>query len=484
MNRYSCLLLFGISLSLIQCQTAPDYQEVPRVIKGNEAIVSGQIQQPQQQASLTVQVLRNNDQQTLRADQQGNFQDTFTLRHPSFVQLVHRGQSSYGFIKPGDSLYLTFQSGALASTLEFSGNRKRPNNYLARKQQYVDTLGPQSRRAQNQWFTQEPEAFSQSLDSLKNYYQAFYQDYFREQLPSEVFHQLEQANINHYFYRQKKLYPGYYRRLKTGRYPDVSEEFKQYQDKVSFQKARLFGVPSYQRYVRSVVNRRAQKRMEEKKEKARSVILKNVVEETLPNDTLQARVLGRFLLQSLKTNGPTSVQGVLSYYRQLPHSKPMMERLDGYLQRWSRIAEGQPAPGFSYPSFSGDTVSLESLKGSYVYIDAWATWCKPCIKEIPYLKTLQDAYERDEVRFVSISLDDAADRGKWRRLVETRDLQGLQLFAGGEAFDADFARDYLINSIPRFILIGPDGRVVDPKAQRPSGNIQVRLDKLLSKGAG
>lgn len=478
------ILLLGLMLSIVECQRKPEHQDVPRVLPGKKFLITGRVKQAQDPGAITLQILRNNGQQSLEIDEDGTFQDTFELKHPSFIQLVYQGQSSYGFAKPGDSLHLAFTSGAFPGSLTFGGNRSKPNNYLVNKKQFVDTLGPQSRKAQNQWYTQEPKAFSQSLDSLKTHYQAFYRKYFQKQLPSEEFHQLEQANINHYFYRQKKLYPGYYRRLKTGRYPDVSEAFKQYQDKVSYQKARLFGVPSYQRFVRSVVNKRAQKRMDEKKEKARSVILKNVVEETIPNDTLQARVLGRFLLQSLKTNGPTSVQGVLSYYRQLPHSEPMMRRLDGYLQRWRRIAEGQPAPAFAYPSAKGDTVSLESLKGSYVYIDAWATWCKPCIKEIPYLKTLQDAYDRDEVRFVSISLDDAADRGKWRRLVETRNLQGLQLFAGGEAFDADFARDYLIYSIPRFILIGPDGRVVDPKAQRPSGNIQVRLDKLLSESSG
>lgn len=481
MKLYHTILLIVVTICFMQCRSGPNYQEVNRVAEGNQAILTGKIDGNEITQPVTIQVLRSNTQHELKPGKDGQLADTLSFRQPSYIKLVHQGQSAYGFLKPGDSLHFNFKSHKLTTSLTYSGNRPEPNNYLVAKQRFSDTIGPQSRREEHEKYTQKPEAFAQSIDSLMNQYQSFYQAFFQDQLPSETFHKLEQANIQYHFYRQKQLYPNNYRRLTTGRYPDLSEEFKGYKDKVSLNQARLFAVPSYQRYLRSIVNRRAQQRIEENQDKARTVIVKNVVESTIPNDTLKARVLGRFLLQSLKTNGPNSVQGVLAYYRQLPHSKGMMKRMDQYLERWKRIAKGQSAPDFAYPSFEGDTVRLANLRGSYVYIDAWATWCGPCIKEIPHLKTLQQQYKPEQVRFVSISLDKASDEAKWREFVKKRELKGLQLFANGKAFQAEFAKDYLINSIPRFILIGPEGRIIDPNAPRPSQDISLRLDNLLSK---
>ncbi len=480
MKVYHLLFIMVFPFYLTQCETSSEYQKVKPVINGKKVILTGTIEGKPNADPVSIQVLRSNSQHVLKPNQKGHFTDTIPLAKPSYIQIVNKGQSAYGFLKPGDSLNLSFQNNELVNTLNFSGNSPRPSNYLVAKQLFADTIGPQNRREQRQKYTQKPSAFAKLLDSLKNQYKSFYQSYFKDQLPSKAFHNLEQANLNYKFYRQKQQYPNNHRRLTTGRYPDLPAGFKDYKDEIFMKSSRLFAVPAYQQYLRYIVNNKAQQRIEENQDKARTVIVRNVVEATIPNDTLKARVLGRFLLQSLKTNGPASVQGILAYYRQLPHSQGMMNQIDKYLSRWKRIAEGQPAPGFAYPTIGGDTVSLADLKGSYVYIDVWATWCKPCIQQIPYLKTLQQAYKPKDVRFVSISLDQTRKQNKWRRFVKKRDLGGIQLFANGEGFNSSFAQSYVVNSIPRFILIGPEEKIIDPMAQRPSGNIQVRLDSLLA----
>jgi thiol-disulfide isomerase/thioredoxin len=138
------------------------------------------------------------------------------------------------------------------------------------------------------------------------------------------------------------------------------------------------------------------------------------------------------------------------------------------------MAKGTPSPKFeNYTDFKGGKKSLDSFKGKYVYMDIWATWCGPCIREIPFLNTLEKEYHNKNIAFVSISTDESRRSGgsweaaenKWKKFVKAKQLTGTQLWAGQ---DYDFQQAYQINSIPRFILIDPQGNIVDANAPRPS----------------
>ncbi len=125
------------------------------------------------------------------------------------------------------------------------------------------------------------------------------------------------------------------------------------------------------------------------------------------------------------------------------------------------------APDFNYPTPEGKMVSLKSLRGKYVYIDVWATWCAPCVAEIPSLKKLETYYKDKNIHFVSISVDNKQQKREWLNFVEKNNLKGIQLMADND-FKSDFIKKFGISAIPRFILIGPDGAIIDNNAKRPS----------------
>lgn len=137
------------------------------------------------------------------------------------------------------------------------------------------------------------------------------------------------------------------------------------------------------------------------------------------------------------------------------------------------------APEFDYLNHAGGNVKLSDLKGKYVYIDVWATWCGPCRAEIPSLKKVEEQYDGKNIEFVSISVDVLKDFEKWKTFVTDKALGGTQLFADKD-WKSDFVRAFNINSIPRFLLIGPDGIVIDSNAARPSDvKLIEKLDSLL-----
>ena len=146
------------------------------------------------------------------------------------------------------------------------------------------------------------------------------------------------------------------------------------------------------------------------------------------------------------------------------------------------MGKGKPSPKFeNYVDFKGGKKSLDSFKGKYVYIDVWATWCGPCIREIPSLKSIEKEFHKKNIEFVSISTDESRRNGgsweaaekKWRDFVKEKQMSGVQLWSGQ---DYSFQQAYQISGIPRFILIDPKGNIVDANAPRPS---DPRLKTLL-----
>lgn len=150
------------------------------------------------------------------------------------------------------------------------------------------------------------------------------------------------------------------------------------------------------------------------------------------------------------------------------------------------MGKGKPSPKFeNYINIKGGKNSLEDYKGKYVYIDVWATWCGPCIQQIPYLQSLEKEYKNKNIEFISISTDEERRSGgsweaaeqKWRKFVNEREMSGVQLWSGK---DISFQQAYQITGIPRFILLDPEGKIVNANAPRPSDpQLKELLNSLL-----
>lgn len=145
----------------------------------------------------------------------------------------------------------------------------------------------------------------------------------------------------------------------------------------------------------------------------------------------------------------------------------------------SRKMNNSKAPNFDYENHAGGKTTLESLKGKYVYVDVWATWCGPCRAEIPSLKKMEADFHGKNIAFVSVSVDAEKDHDKWKTFVTEKELSGVQLYAGKTVL-SEFIKTFEVNTIPRFILIDPAGNVVDADAARPSDpKLKQQLDSLL-----
>ncbi|MEO8934743.1 MAG: TlpA disulfide reductase family protein [Xanthomarina sp.] len=170
---------------------------------------------------------------------------------------------------------------------------------------------------------------------------------------------------------------------------------------------------------------------------------------------------------SLTLNANRDIEPMLNFYKRY---------LTDAINLKIELPEGAPSPTFEdFENIDGTTTSLKDLKGKYIYIDVWATWCGPCLAEVPALKALEKEYSQRNIHFVSLSIDDDRSHGgswdkahsAWKAMITDKELSGIQIFAP-KGWQTPFIEAYKIKGIPRFILIDPNGNIVTPDAPRPS----------------
>ena len=143
------------------------------------------------------------------------------------------------------------------------------------------------------------------------------------------------------------------------------------------------------------------------------------------------------------------------------------------------LLPGDIAPDFSGRTLEGKLISLKDFKGKVVYVDVWATWCGPCVEEIPYAKKLHSAFQEDKVIFLNVSVD--RSREAWKKmLVKEKDWLGTHIILDQREHDT-FARNYKVIGIPKYLLIDQTGKIVSADASRPSSkSIKEEITSLLT----
>jgi thiol-disulfide isomerase/thioredoxin len=121
---------------------------------------------------------------------------------------------------------------------------------------------------------------------------------------------------------------------------------------------------------------------------------------------------------------------------------------------------------------------LSNYKGSVVYVDFWASWCAPCIDEIPASKKMQNTLEDTNVKFLFISID--RDEKSWKKAIAAYQIPGIH-YRVNSLKTSVAIQSLTAGGIPHYIIVGKDGKILDKNAKSPSDSQLVsELKKLLN----
>ncbi len=133
---------------------------------------------------------------------------------------------------------------------------------------------------------------------------------------------------------------------------------------------------------------------------------------------------------------------------------------------------GDRLPDVRLPDVSGNDQSTALLKGRYVFVDLWTTWCAPCTRFIPFKKALSKKFPEEQLGFLSIAVD--AEKDAWKQVVLHQQLPGMNLI-DVKMWRGPTVNTWKFDSIPFNFLVSPDGRIVAKAIKADS------LDHIISK---
>lgn len=131
-------------------------------------------------------------------------------------------------------------------------------------------------------------------------------------------------------------------------------------------------------------------------------------------------------------------------------------QLETILQAEGALRKGQPAPDIALPGPDGQIYRLSSLRGKWVLIDFWASWCRPCRMENPNVVRLYQKYHPKGFEIFGVSLD--YQREAWLQAIKQDNLMWTHV-SDLKGWQSAAAQLYRINSIPSTVLVDPEGRI-------------------------
>jgi peroxiredoxin len=138
---------------------------------------------------------------------------------------------------------------------------------------------------------------------------------------------------------------------------------------------------------------------------------------------------------------------------------------------------GDAAPAFTLLNTEGKEVSLSDFKGKYVLIDFWATWCVPCLNEMPNVAKAYHTYKEKNFVVVGISLDRPDSRVLWQKTIK-RDTMDWPQVSDFKWWNSKAALAYHINSVPANFLVDPSGKIIAKNLRGEA--LQAKLKELFN----
>lgn len=396
----------------------------------------------------------------LPVDENRFFSGKVRVNRSGYATLLYNSLNLY--LSPGEDLEIYMDALNLSGSLYFRGSLGGINNYLKEQEVAIFFDKGDYELDEKEFIEKMKRLIDEKIQLLeaKNFAPAF-----TRLERKRICYSIAERVLFYPFYRQmnrqEKYVPGQYLTDFLSSFPLNSDE--------------LFGSKDYRSFLLNYVWFKRVNWNDNRRISSLDGVADYVLA-TMTNPAIRDFLLMEIVNRSIwENNGLEGADYLLSVFRKACSDSKKVAYMEEIIKQWERIVPGKPAPDFALTDLQGKRIVLKDFSGSYLYVMVWATWCMPCKSEFSYLRWLQRKYNGRNIRFLTVAIDASENKMKWHEFMDGHPCAGVHTFADSEN---DFNKNYMIISVPRFLLIAPDGTIIDSNAPRPSGQILQYFEAL------
>ncbi len=463
-KKYFLVILFFSFFEIYANQLSVNHFNIKPVI------VSGKIENPNTD-SLYIKCFLNSNFKKLIKCKNGVFSDTFYLWNQNYFYFEDNENYIEVYLEPEFNLKITYDASNFRKSLKYIGVGAKENNYLVKKNLLNHDLRFLT-YYQNYGKMNEVN-FLKLVDSIN-------------QLKTNLFNNNKKSTTRNFKYLESKTieferliflseYELTHRYIIDDKQFKVSDNFPKPYLKIDLENEKLLKTTKYIHYLKNYFNDKTRKVTSKDSTLDYFLTYLKLIDRICINNRIKEELaydFGKNLLNNTK-----KLDQSFGLIYTMVFDTEYKNTIEIKYKKLKKVEKGAKSPNFKFENKEGKIYTLDSFKGKIVFIDVWATWCYPCVKEIPYLIKLQEKYKGKNIVFISICKDDKKE--KWLTMLKEKNMDGIQLFA--ESNNEQFFEDYSINGIPHFIILDKQGDIFDAKAKRPSDEKLINeLDLLVN----
>ena len=424
--------------------------------------------------------------QSAAIDKKGKFKFELELSGMKKIYLIIDEQQTSFYVEPGDNIAIKINYADFDKSIVFTGHNSEKNKLL---KAYDDKFV----------FGHENDSYQQNINRKAGDFAAYCDSLLSEELnfvsafvprPSAEFTGYFKASLVYENANNKLRYPSFwaYAHHKGDTLPELPNGYFSFIEELPLNNEALLDNTAYYEYIKAAgrinqsynihpgapVASLSSDALNAAKSTAavKAADLLQASESILKNDKVLQAYDASVIYNALRYEEFAATEKLYTQYIKKNGKTQYTEELTEEYNKVRKIAPGQMAPAFTLTDDKGRPCSLADYKGKVVYLDFWASWCGPCLRELPYSKKLKEEFDGKDIVFLYVSIDE--DAKSWKDAIAKKNISGVHVNAPD--FDHPVAQSYNISGVPTYFLIGKDGKIISNNPPRPSAEAAVRKE--------
>ncbi len=411
----------------------------------------------------------------------GSFAFAVQINEPQLVSLKYANNKALLYLEPGDTLFVYTDAGKFQENLHFEGRSSANNRllytYFNDNPPELDPFKLVQYRYGSFWYSNGPRFEDLMLNSDRTVFTRHM--LLRKEKALELLHSItkqDKAITSTFaaFLETEIIYDWAYHMMLYGHvFKNKYSLEKDYFDFIAEIPVDNNFIGNYwlRQYLLAFVNHQN----EAKKSKANPFVAQYNLATRGLYKKAKSFVQSEMIVKALRA---AQFDEILPKYHEFSQKNPyplFEDKVISVYQKTIRYAPGSQAPDFGLADISGKEIHLSEFRGKVIYLNFWASWCRPCIAKMRELKPIQEELEQAGVTFLNVSLD--KNEKSWQNKIRELGLGGVNVRAAGLSGQS-MVKEYEVKVLPHYYIIDKTGAFAEKPRQFNPLEIRSSLSHL------